>query len=378
MATTNLGLTGSPYLTEKRVARAQTNNVNVKEMRLIITIGATDYTFEQLPDIGTADIFTFEINSFLRNFVVSELQALSTGSVATNNTIIYTYGFIGLDSNGDPISGETSATAQAVHMNYSFDAFQTFDLANYLNSNVGIATNLLLTDFLNPRKVLLNGYVALSSFRVGDAQRWYAVFTDASDTIVADNEITPVFDGTLGSDLNYGSTLIQQFNETDATKLSIFIADAGSGSGFARTLRSRIYTFERENMPCNYVELLWVNQFGAMEVSLFMSNVAISTQIEKKTFEKVRPVNPTSLDRGQTVYKVESVKRMQVWSDFESMENIEKLNYIALSPQVAVLYNGKLVPVIIENTQVDDFNYYEPVNRLTLDIVLANKRINVV
>ena len=79
MATTNLGLLGSPYLTQKRVARAQTDNASVIQMRMTVTIDAVDYVFEQLPDIGTSNLFTFELNSFLRNFVISSLKTLSSG-----------------------------------------------------------------------------------------------------------------------------------------------------------------------------------------------------------------------------------------------------------------------------------------------------------
>ena len=156
MATTNLGLTGSPYLTQKRVARAQTNNTDVIQMRMTVTIGSDDYVFEQLPDIGTSDIFTFELNSFLRNFVVSSLKTLTSSSVASGNTTLFTYVFTGLDVNNEVISGETSASSTNVVMNYSSDDLNPIDIADYLNSNTGIATNLLLTDFLNPRKVILN------------------------------------------------------------------------------------------------------------------------------------------------------------------------------------------------------------------------------
>lgn len=377
MATTNLGLLGSPYLTQKRVARAQTDNASVIQMRMTVTIGSDDYVFEQLPNIGTSNLFTFELNSFLRNFVVSSLKTLSSGSVASGNTTLFTYIFEGLDVNNDVISGETSASGTNVVMNYSVDDLNPIDIADYLNSNTGIATNLLLTDFLNPRKVILNSYVALSSFRTGDSQRWCVVFTDASDSIVSDAEVLPVFDGTLGSDINYGSTLIQQFDEPTATKMSIFIADSG-GSGFSRTLRSRIYTFEKVAEPCQYVEVLWINQFGAMEITLFNSNFAFGTQINKKSFEKVRPVNPTAYDRGQNNYMVESIKRFTIWSDYEKMEDIEKLNYISVSPQVAVRIGSQIIPVIVENATTEDYNYHEPINRVTFNMVMANKRINVV
>jgi hypothetical protein len=375
MATTNLGLIGSELLTQKRVASASTDNSNVIEMRLTLTVNSVNYVFEQLPDIGTSNVFTFEINSFLRNLVVSNLKSLSSASVASGNSLAFSYAFAGLDVNADPIVGESASGAVGIGYNYSQDDLKPLDLTLY-NNRTGIATNLLLTDFLNPRKVLLNGYVALSSRIVGNTQRWCVVFTDASDSIVSDAEVVPVVDSTLSTFL-YGSTLIQQFDEPTATKMSIFIADSG-GSGFSRTFRSRIYTFEKVAEPCQYVEVLWINQFGAMEITLFNSNFAFGTQINKKSFEKVRPVNPTAYDRGQNNYMVESVKRFTIWSDYEKMEDIEKLNYISVSPQVAVKIGAQIIPVIVENANTEDYNYHEPINRVTFNMVMANKRINVV
>jgi hypothetical protein len=375
MATTNLGLIGSELLTQKRVASASTDNSNVSEMRLTLTVNSFNYVFEQLPDIGTSNVFTFEINSFLRNLVVSSLKTLTSGSIASVNSIAFTFAFTGLDINADPIDGESASGSVGIGYNYSQDDLKPLDLTVY-NNRTGIATNLLLTDFLNPRKVLLNGYVSLSSRIVGNNQRWCIVFTDATDSVVYDAEVVPLVDNTLSTFL-YGSTLIQQFNQPTATKMSIFIADNG-GSGFSRTFRSRIYTFEKVDEPCQYVEVLWINQFGAMEITLFNSNFAFGTQINKKSFEKVRPVNPTAYDRGQNNYMVESVKRFTIWSDYEKMEDIEKLNYISVSPQVAVKIGAQIIPVIVENANTEDYNYHEPINRVTFNMVMANKRINVV
>jgi hypothetical protein len=75
---------------------------------------------------------------------------------------------------------------------------------------------------------------------------------------------------------------------------------------------------------------------------------------------------------------VESVKRFTIWSDFEKMEDIEKLNYISVSPQVAVRIGAQIIPVIVENATTEDYNYHEPINRVTFNMVMANKRINVV
>jgi hypothetical protein len=375
MATTNLGLTGSELLTEKRVVRAITDDSNVLEMRLTITVDSVDYVFEQLPDIGTTNEFTFEINSFLRNLVVSQLKVLNSGSVASNSVVFFSYVFQGLNALAVPIMGEDTTSESAFGYNYSQNDLNPINLTTY-NNNIGDATSLLLTDFLNPRKVLLNGFVSLSSRVIGNSQRWFVIFTDELDNIAYTDIISPVGDNDVAL-LKYGSTLVYEFNQPTATKMNIFIADSG-GSGFSRTFRSRIYTFEKVAEPCQYVEVLWINQFGAMEITLFNSNFAFGTQINKKSFEKVRPVNPTSYDRGQNNYMVESVKRFTIWSDYEKMEDIEKLNYISVSPQVAVKIGAQIIPVIVENATTEDYNYHEPINRVTFNMVMANKRINVV
>ena len=375
MPLTYVGAFGNQLVTEKRAVQVTTDNPAVIECKLEIQIGSDLINVSQLPDIGTSDTFTFEIHTIIRNYLKSKLLPLTAGSVASDNTLVYGFGFYGTDANGTNISGEVvGGGGSTVAYNISADEFVTFNPNLYTNDNTGTTNTLLLTDYSGTRKIIRNGYGCLSSLITTTSQSWIVVFTDDDLNIVGEQSITP--DGAQISTTRYGSTLVYQFGGV-ATKFFIFIADNGGGAGFSKTYRSKIYSFEIVD-PCNYLELFWVNQYGVMESWVFDTNYSDSTQIEKASFLKNRPVNPSDLDRGQDVYKVESVRRFKVWSDYHDMETIKFLNSIALSPQVAIRVGGVLVPVIVENNSVDNFNYHEPINRITFDIVLANKRINVV
>ena len=375
MPLTYVGAFGSQLVTEKRAVQVTTDNPAVIECKLEIQIGSDFIHVSQLPDIGTSDTFTFEIHTIIRNYLKSKLLPLTVGSVASDNTLVYGFGFYGTNAVGTNISGEVvGGGGSTVAYNISADEFVTFNPNLYTNNNTGTTNTLLLTDYSSTRKAIRNSYGCLSSLITTTSQRWIVVFTDDDLNIVGEQSITP--EGAQISTTRYGSTLVYQFGGV-ATKFFIFIADNGGSAGFSKTYRSKIYSFEIVE-PCNYLELFWVNQFGVMETWVFDTNYSDSTQIEKASFLKNRPVNPSSLDRGQDVYKVESVRRFRVWSDYHDMETIKFLNSIALSPQVAIRVGGVLVPVIVENNSVDNFNYHEPVNRITFDIVLANKRINVV
>jgi hypothetical protein len=331
-----------------------TDNALVIECKLEIQIGSEFIHVSQLPDLGTSNTFTFEINTILRNYLKAELLPLTAGSVNSEMALVYGVGFYGTDANGTTISGEVVGGGGAtIAYNISQDEFTTLNLTNYTCDLTGNNTRLLLTDYANPRKILRNSYGVLSTLVTLTLQSWVIVATDDNLTVLSTSQFAPLGTG-IGS-ARYGSSVIFQASGV-ATRYFVFLADT----------------------PCNYLELFWINQFGVMETWLFDTNYSDSAQIDKKSFLKNRPVNPSALDRGQDNYKVESVRRFRVWSDFESMETIKFLNSIALSPQVAIKVNGALVPVIVENPSVDNFNYHEPINRITFDLVLANKRINVV
>lgn len=376
MPLTYVGAFGSQLITEKRAVQVTTDNALVIEVKLEIQIGSEFIHVSQLPDVGFSNRFTFEINTILRNYLKSKLLPLTVGSVASDNTLVYGFGFYGTDANGTNISGEVvGGGGSTVAYNISADEFIPFDVTDFTNNASGDSTKLLLTDYDNPRKILRNGYGVLSSLITTTLQSWVVVATDDSLNIISTTPYTP--NGASISATRYGSSLVFQATGV-ATKYFVAVVENPVGVGLTQTLRSKFYSFEVVDTPCNYLELFWVNQYGVMESWLFDTNYSDKTQIEKQNFLKNRPVNPSALDRGQDVYKVESVRRFSVWSDYESMETIKFLNSIALSPQVAMLVNGVLVPVIIENTSVDNYNYHEPINRITFDLVLANKRINVV
>ena len=371
MPLTYVGAFGSLLVTQKRAVQVTTDNALVIEVRLEITIGSEIIKVSQLPDLGTSNTFTFEINTILRNYLKSKLLPLTQGSVSGGMVLSYSFQFFGTDASGVNISGENVAPPVSVSVSYNFstDELKPFVQNDYSVSSGSAVTNLL-TDYHGVRRIIRDSYGMLSALNPTTGQRWIFLSNAGGE-----NSFLPI--GTPVGSLEFGSSFVFQATGT-ATEYYVFIADLGGGAGFAKTLRSKIYTFKVIDTPCNYLELFWVNQFGAMESWVFDTNYSDSTSIEKLNFQKNRPVNPSALDRGQDVYKVESVRRFRVWSDYESMENIKFLNSIALSPQVAIMVNGVLVPVIVENDSVDNFNYHEPINRITFDIVLSNKRINIV
>lgn len=376
MPLTYVGAFGSQLVTEKRAVQVTTDNALVIECKLEIQIGSEYIYVSQLPDLGTSNTFTFEINTILRNYLKTKLLQLTGGSVASDNSLVYGFGFYGTDANGTTISGEVvGGGGSTIAYNMSTDEFTPFNISDFTNNDSGDATKLLLTDYDKPRKILRNGYGVLSSLITTTLQSWVVVATDDSLSVISTTPYTP--NGASISATRYGSSLVFQATGV-ATKYFVALVENPVGVGLTQTLRSKFYSFEIVDTPCNYLELFWVNQYGVMESWLFDTNYSDSTQIDKKSFLKNRPVNPSALDRGQDNYKVESVRRFRVWSDYESMETIKFLNSIALSPQVAIKVNGALVPVIVENPSVDNFNYHEPINRITFDLVLANKRINVV
>ena len=375
MPLTYVGAFGSQLVTEKRAVQVTTDNPAVIECKLEIQIGSDFIHVSQLPDIGTSDTFTFEIHTIIRNYLKSKLLPLTVGSVASDNTLVYGFGFYGTDAVGTTISGEVvGGGGSTVAYNISADDFVTFNPNLYTNNNTGNTNTLLLTDYSGTRKIIRNGYGCLSSLITTTLQSWVVVATDDSLNVISTTPYSA--NGKSIGATRYGSSLVFQASGV-ATRYFVAIVENPVGSGFTQTLRSGFYSFEVVD-PCNYLELFWVNQFGVMETWIFDTNYSDSTQIEKASFLKNRPVNPSALDRGQDVYKVESVRRFKVWSDYHDMDTIKFLNSIALSPQVAIRVGGVLVPVIVENNSVDNFNYHEPINRITFDIVLANKRINVV
>jgi hypothetical protein len=378
MATTINGTFGSDIVTEKKAIQYLTDNVNVKEMRLTIEQGATELArLEQLPDIGTSNTFTFEINSVCRNFLKAKLQGFTAGSFNAENVFFFAIIVNGLDINGDVVADEGNSIFSAFAYNFSNDEISEIDLSIYNNASTGTNTRKLLTRFENPRKILQGGYAYVTTRVTTTSQRWITVFTDNNLTVLSESE-TVISGVNAGGGVVYGSSLVANFNNSDATRMFLFIADAGGGAGFSKTLRSQIYSYEKVTTPCNYIELMWVNQFGATEIWLFNTNFTDGYKVQKATFEKVRPVNPANTDRGEDIYRIESTRVFEIWSDFEEMATIKELQSVIYSPNVAIKVGTKLLPVIVENDFVENDNYFEPINRVSFKCRLANRRINIV
>jgi hypothetical protein len=380
MATTINGTFGSEIVTEKKAIQYLTDNANVKEMRLTINVGLTELArLEQLPDIGTSNTFTFEINSVLKNFLKAKLQGFTVGSFNAENSFIFTVTGVGLNDVGTVVSGESITSNNLFAYNFSNDEISEIDLTVYRNDSAGGSnTTKLLTRLEKPRKILQGGYAyATSRLTNANLNSWYVVFTDNNLTVLSEQEIIP--SGVAGAlNSQYGSSLVANFSNTNATRMFLFIADNGGGAGFSKTLRSQIYSYEKVTTPCNYIELMWVNQFGSTEIWLFNTNFTDGYKVQKATFEKVRPVNPANTDRGEDIYRIESTRVFEIWSDFEEMATIKELQSIIYSPNVAIKMGTKLLPVIVENDFAENDNYFEPVNRVSFKCRLANRRINIV
>jgi len=134
--------------------------------------------------------------------------------------------------------------------------------------------------------------------------------------------------------------------ETSFDYMEVYISDdLSQSSGTERRVYVPDFTAKK-----NEIRFAWLNPFGGIDHYTFTGSKASQIDVEKRDlYEKARTYPFTSSDIKTGIVRVDGVKNLFAFSDFENSETFEWLREIITSPFVFVVEDDKYIPVVVTN-----------------------------
>mgnify|MGYP003644443262 CR=1 FL=1 len=139
------------------------------------------------------------------------------------------------------------------------------------------------------------------------------------------------------------------------------------------TIRSETKCFENKK-TCGGVRLHWLNEFGQQDSFTFDGKVTKSIMTTFDSFKRIRPVDPSSTDVGDLVYKSEYGQEWAIFTRVVPPSAIEWLSKSLVNNRAAIEVNGKYFPIIIKDKKKVTSDSFNPVFQFAISFMFANKR----
>jgi uncharacterized protein (TIGR02145 family) len=337
--------TGSEISTEKYTVTATSDDVLVTSVRLNLHINGTqvDHYIEHLPDLGTTDTFTFEINSIIKDYFNFEFVPLTGANQTFQDNVL-----VGIEFNEviGTVVGGASFRDEVIIKNITQDTFEIedFDLLDYdCGGTNGSVFSKLLTSSPNPLPIgdLTSVHVSCltTSYDGGlnPLQEW--VILQLLDGVLVNTLTSPVTVPTRGitgyiTDGKYDiSTYRIDFESAKGyDEVQIYIRDINSPF----TSRSETRSFKKNDACEKSITLSWFNELGVQDSFTFLGNITRTGKYTDKTFRKIRPVNPLSTNVGDLVYKSDFNYQYDIFSDRMPENHVQWLSKILINKKAAI------------------------------------------
>jgi len=340
--------TGSEISTEKLVITAVTDapipedQVTSVIMEVYINNDTLAHTLEHLPDFGTDDTFSFEINSIIKDYFASEFLPLTGASQTTVENAIVGLKFYQVNplTGKEPISYDYSVIVK----NMTQDTFEIeeFDLADYDCGDSGNLNSKLLTSAPNP---LLVG--DKTSFHVSCLTTSYTGTTPKQEWVIerylngvvglVTTEAVDVPTRGITGQVADGKYDISNYRfDFDSSggydEVRIYIRDIASPF----TVRSETRAYKLRSDCERTMTLSWLNEFGVQDSFTFAGNINRVGKYKDETFKRVRPVNPVSTDVGDLVYSSNYNYQYDIFSDRMPENTVQWVSKILINKRAAI------------------------------------------
>lgn len=378
---------GSEVSTEKLTYQLVTNDATVTSVLMKVYIAPSAdvrHTLEHVPDFGTTDTFTFEVNSIFKDYFTFAFNPLTGSVISITENVIATLAFYEVKST--VVSGTVNESANVVIKNITQDTFEieTFDFDDYDCGDTGDSSSKLLTSAPTTLDVSDGESAFLSALNVSfggagnSKQEWVVESYNAAGTLLgtATNDCdfparttgVPSISTSLQKDI---SNIRLDFDVSGGVvEQRVYIQDQASPN----TVRSETRTFKIYE-PCrNSITLTWMNEFGVQDTFTFLGNITYTGNYNDSTYTKSRPVNPSSIDVGELVYKSDYGREYEIYTERTTQDIVKWLSKMLRNKKAAIVYNGQYYPIVITDKDAvlnDEFN---PVTLFSLKFRLANRR----
>jgi hypothetical protein len=341
---------GNQISTEKLTFQAVSDDPLTTSVRMAIIfdpLGLEEaHVLEHLPDFGTTDTFTFEVNSIMKDYFDFQFQPLEGVNTSVIDNVIFGLGF---NEVFDNIVQGASFRTGSVTYNMTQDTFEIedFDLTDYDCGDSGSLNSKLLTSAPNPLPIGDNTSLHIScltsSYTGTTPKQEWVIETYLNNVLVlATTEDVNVpqrgIDLTYLADGNYDIAVYRfDFNSADGyDEVRIYIRDIASPF----TVRSETRAYKLRKDCEKTITLSWYNELGAQDSYTLAGNITRVGKYQDSTYRKVRPVNPSSTDVGDLVYNSSYNYQYDIFSDRMPEKSVQWLSKMLINRRAAIQIEG--------------------------------------
>jgi hypothetical protein len=332
---------GNQISTEKLTFQAVSDDPLTTSVRMAIIfdpLGVEEaHVLEHLPDFGTTDTFTFEVNSIMKDYFDFQFQPLEGVNTSVIENVIFGLKFNEVFDND--VQGASFRTGSVTY-NMTQDTFEIedFDLSDYDCGDSGSLNSKLLTSAPNPLPIGDNTSLHIScltsSYTGTTPKQEWVIETYLNNVLVTattENVNVPKrgIDLTYLADGNY-DIAVYRFDFNSAAgydEVRIYIRDTASPF----TVRSETRAYKLRNDCEKAITLSWYNELGAQDSYTFAGNLTRVGKYKDSTYRKVRPVNPTSTDVGDLVFDSSYNYQYDIFSDRMPEKSVQWLSKVLIN-----------------------------------------------
>tara|TARA_R110000796_G_scaffold78331_5_gene174732 strand:- start:788 stop:1930 length:1143 start_codon:yes stop_codon:yes gene_type:complete len=368
---------GQPILNLQYIYAYTSNDTNAKSVKLTISItgGATISTFINDPEVGTTNIFRFEVTKVISNYLVNEfpnllnlLNAASTPEYLDSKR--FTISAIELDAN----SAEIGSAIDYTETFYPYNFFRGQLISEFNPNSSGSTAIKFLTNAPNLRRVKYGDFLWLygnnASYNTGTPlQEWVFQELDASNNIIRNTAID-YENPTLAGSVKEGAVGMPVFFFLEASvAILIFVRDKASPF----TVRSEVKRYNKYTKDCGDYRLFWLNQYNATESIYLTGNKQRQIENNKQTFTQSEPVNANYNEGGIKSYANNFRYSYTLNTGRATPQEIKYFSEILYSRKTALLVDGVLIEVVLTDSDLRDFDEKDSVDNITFNFTEARQ-----
>ncbi len=339
--------TGSEISTEKYLVTATSDDVLTTSvvMEVFINSNSVAHTLEHLPDFGTNDEFSFEVNSIVKDYFQNEFLPLTGPNQTAIKNALVSFKFYEVFSG---VIQVTSYSDNVVIKNITQDVFEIedFDLVNYDCGDAGSTSSKLLTsspsvlpigDLTSVHVSCLKASYSGTAPTLTSKQEWVietylngALVLQSLEALDVPNRTLP--NAPSGNKYDISAYRFDFDSSSGYDEVRIYVRDIAS----PYTVRSETKTFKLNDSCEKDLTLSWYNEFGTQDTFTFLGNITRSGKYTDSTYKRVRPVNPLSTNVGDLVYKSGFNYQYDLFSDRMPESVVQWLSKMLINKRVAI------------------------------------------
>jgi hypothetical protein len=229
------------------------------------------------------------------------------------------------------------------------------------------------------KKVFIDSYETIS-FITSLASNWsvtierFDIDGNVIGTTGGSPTLVPAVDGRFRWNFGVGPQNIKnEFNNQNYFNGVAYYTVRITTTGNANTVSETItYEIVPNCSPYDNYRIVFLNRVGGYEYFDFKMNHKKTTEIEKTEYGKVLDWNYSMGERGRDILSVKATENFEINSDWVSEDEAEWLEQLFTSPDVYVIRNNELYPIIITDRQYQSKNQLrEQIFNITVNFKFA-------